>query len=173
VKRTYECQDCKDDTPSVSRICSDCRVRRRRKRNRDRIRECNIEAPSAVFITGLSEPQALRVIHWLSGRRDLLEQLEGNRTRIRSRCGKYGIKVGHWMLMLVEQHGRCGICRRSIPPLVFHVDHDHETGVVRGLLCPQCNYGLGQLGIDGAGAMGRIDDIRAYITKSVRLASRR
>jgi hypothetical protein len=172
-QRSYACRDCQDDTPSVSRICADCRLRRRKKRNREMLKACNIDAPSAVFVSGLTEPQALRVIHWLSGRRELLEQIEGNRICIRNRCSTYGIKVGHWMLMLVEQHGLCGICRRDLPPLLYHVDHDHETGVVRGLLCPQCNYGLGQLGIDGAGAMSRIDDVRGYITKSVRLVTRR
>lgn len=46
-----------------------------------------------------------------------------------------------------EQNGCCKICSRKFKQGVSaHVDHDHDTGEVRGLLCMNCNTGIGKLG---------------------------
>ncbi len=47
--------------------------------------------------------------------------------------------------MLAAQHGVCAICQTA--PAI-HVDHDHRTGQIRGLLCFRCNAALGQLADD-------------------------
>ena len=44
--------------------------------------------------------------------------------------------------MLESQGGVCAICRTAEP---IHVDHDHATGAVRGLLRFRCNAAIGQL----------------------------
>ncbi|RII18757.1 Recombination endonuclease VII [Streptomyces sp. YIM 130001] len=54
---------------------------------------------------------------------------------------KYGLKPEELEALLAEQHGVCCICL-SAP--AEHVDHDHETGRVRGMLCFSCNAALGQ-----------------------------
>lgn len=59
----------------------------------------------------------------------------------------YGLPYGSYDRMLAEQEGGCAICRTTVPVGKygrFHVDHNHETGIVRGLLCTNCNTGLGQ-----------------------------
>lgn len=62
---------------------------------------------------------------------------------------KYGITPEDYDQLLRSQDGRCAICGSSEPgmahmvvPLV--VDHNHDTNEIRGLLCVQCNAGLGQ-----------------------------
>lgn len=59
-----------------------------------------------------------------------------------NRYARYGITKETYDKMLVDQGGVCAICKNT--PNVWHIDHDHFIGVVRGLLCPKCNKGLGQ-----------------------------
>lgn len=50
--------------------------------------------------------------------------------------------------MLSSQNGRCAICQSEDPKhkgSFFCVDHDHETGAVRALLCSPCNTRIGLL----------------------------
>lgn len=49
-----------------------------------------------------------------------------------------------WQQMLLEQGALCAICRRH--GWEYVIDHNHETGQVRGLLCHGCNTALGILG---------------------------
>jgi hypothetical protein len=62
---------------------------------------------------------------------------------------RYGVSADEVAEMVRQQGGTCAICR--IKPAV-HVDHDHATGRVRGILCFACNRGLGKVG-DGAGVL--------------------
>lgn len=61
-----------------------------------------------------------------------------NRTRIKRR---YGLTVDEVEQMRISQSGACAICGRG--DLQLAVDHCHETGNVRGLLCLPCNGSLG------------------------------
>ncbi len=66
-------------------------------------------------------------------------------TRCRSHLleKRYGITVEQYEQMDREQGGLCKICRRPPGKKRLHVDHDHKTGDVRGLLCSNCNRVLG------------------------------
>lgn len=52
----------------------------------------------------------------------------------------YAITAGEYWAILEEQDGRCYICRRATgASKALSVDHDHKTGMVRGILCSPCN----------------------------------
>lgn len=66
---------------------------------------------------------------------------------------KYNITKDFFDLMFNDQQGKCAICKNPETALHkqsgkvrrLHVDHDHKTGKVRGLLCTRCNMALGYL----------------------------
>ena len=59
--------------------------------------------------------------------------------------GRYGIGAADVDAMIATQGGLCALCRTRP---ATQVDHDHETGAVRGILCLLCNAGLGAFGDD-------------------------
>lgn len=68
-----------------------------------------------------------------------------------------GVTAEWYEATLMEQGGVCAICKRPESKIssgggikLLAVDHDHATGLPRGLLCQQCNIGLGALRDDPA-----------------------
>ncbi len=57
---------------------------------------------------------------------------------------KYDITLEEYDEMLERQEGQCKVCK-EIPTKYLTVDHCHETGRIRGLLCRSCNLALGFL----------------------------
>jgi len=79
---------------------------------------------------------------------------------------KYGIGMQEYHAMHAAQGGRCAICAADKTggrggPSLFHVDHCHATGKVRGLLCNACNRMIG-LGKDDPAVLRAGAD---YLTK--------
>lgn len=75
-------------------------------------------------------------------RRNSIEAVK-HRDCWRKRRAKYGITEAAYNALLHCQGHVCAICGKV--PRVFHVDHDHVTKRVRGLLCFRCNVFLGLL----------------------------
>jgi Recombination endonuclease VII len=64
---------------------------------------------------------------------------------LQARLNKYGLSLERYLDLLKEQNNRCAICEtkpRSFDGTLV-IDHCHKTSKVRGLLCNQCNSGLG------------------------------
>jgi hypothetical protein len=75
------------------------------------------------------------------------------RSNTKTKLKKYGITPEDFGRMVREQDGKCPICQQKLGgpsrgarhPVV---DHCHESGLVRGILCNKCNRGLGLFGDD-------------------------
>jgi hypothetical protein len=72
---------------------------------------------------------------------------------------RYGIGQTDYDRILAEQGGLCAGCHKVAPA---HVDHDHATGKVRGLLCFNCNQALGNLRDD----LQVIDSLGTYLSRN-------
>jgi hypothetical protein len=118
---------------------------------------CNLAAKHARYVANPG-PDKARAQRWRDENPDRYAE---NQRRHRESGGKkiadrkshlkrkYGMTLEDYDRMLEAQGGACAICGR--PPredIALHVDHDHETGLVRGLLCFPCNNTLGDFGDD-------------------------
>lgn len=79
--------------------------------------------------------------HYANNREKIRDRQVGVRLKAR-----YGITLEDYEALLVKQNGVCAICEEECKTGErLSVDHDHETGAVRGLLCRACNFRLGQI----------------------------
>ena len=73
------------------------------------------------------------------------------RTGRSARKRKYAIAAVEYNDPLLKQNGRCAICKRlPYTKKGLVVDHCHQTGAIRGILCSRCNSALGHLDDDPA-----------------------
>lgn len=57
----------------------------------------------------------------------------------------YGLTEEQYENMVEEHNGVCAICQEPPAKTALHVDHNHITGDIRGLLCRECNLAIGHL----------------------------
>lgn len=82
---------------------------------------------------------------FLTYQREYNKRNKPQRRAVQRNCkliAQYGITSAQYDEMLEAQGGVCAICRTDTPGAkkkFFHVDHCHDTGEVRGLLCMSCN----------------------------------
>ena len=116
-----------------------------------RCRECNNEARRRSHARQMADPAKRAYIN------------AGQRKRRRKRL--YGVDQAVYNSMLEKQGGCCAICGSTEVNSVasvhseFFVDHDHKTGAVRGLLCHNCNVGLGNF----QDSVGNLEKAIAYL----------
>lgn len=103
---------------------------------------------SNTTVWAKANPEKMMVIKERRKAKDAADPTHSARMRDRALQRKYGITQKDYDLMFSKQKGRCAICHRPPGDTPLHVDHCHTTGVVRGLLCHQCNWYLGTIEAD-------------------------
>jgi hypothetical protein len=168
-------------TDSVTKPCPKCHQIKpaedfaRNKRKKDG-RSSNCKACCAAWFREYKKTAKGRATHsrsvanWLrspTGRatNKLYRQTEKakatrNKRERRQRWAKYGLTEETYDLMVAEQGGKCKLCGRVPRRLV--IDHCHETGAFRGIICDRCNVSIGKLG-DTARSLSRVVD---YLCRS-------
>lgn len=80
----------------------------------------------------------------MNGRRTSQKQAAYDAARKSRYRKKYGVEVGYYDELLAVQSGTCAICREAgnsdTCKELFDIDHNHRTGLARGLLCNRCNH---------------------------------
>jgi hypothetical protein len=140
MKYCYKCKETKDESCFGSNkakkgglhdVCKPCAVnhiRDQREKNGDsRKRKYWADAEYRESVKTKVRDAARKNPEWK------------HRTRLR----KYGLTEEKYATMQDEQQGLCAICRNKMEKVC--IDHDHRTGCVRGLLCVNCNSGIGYL----------------------------
>lgn len=156
--------------------CSKCRARKARdafysKKNGDPQSQCKAcyredhrreyvpksggtDEPRECAVCGATyQPKTRRPSVYCSRECGQQDRKESGRERNAYLLRTYGITADDYDQMLIEQGGGCALCGVKPDELTagrfrtyLHVDHDHETNAVRGLLCPDHNLLLGRFG---------------------------
>ena len=132
---------------SIEKKCSGCKETKprsefhRAKRTFDnlqtRCKECSRAQSRQQYLRVGRPDNAARSRAWRAANPRLAKDYKLKST--------YGVPLGWYDATLAKQNGRCAICTTtdSGGRGDFHLDHCHDTGSVRGLLCSNCNVGIG------------------------------
>jgi len=75
-------------------------------------------------------------------------------------------KTEQWVakreLLLSQQENKCGLCFTELNKTTTVLDHDHQTGKIRAVLCRRCNIGLGYFQDDLAKLQAAVDYVKRY-----------
>lgn len=106
--------------------------------------KCKQDKPNSEFHRYISSADGLTSSckDCRNSRQTELQRMVDKETKFKHQIKRYGITVKDFQDLLAKQGGACAICHR-IPDKKLCVDHCHQTKLVRGLLCRECNRGLG------------------------------
>ena len=175
-----------DNTRSYCKVCSNVATTEWRKRYNQRLGRISVESKECS--TCKSTKAAGEFSH-KSGTRDGLQPECKSCAKVRNHNKRkkrlaenvdyeverhlqraFGMSLKEYREMEEEQNHCCAICgttnpgtrkRNGASQSRFCVDHDHETGEIRGLLCTNCNRGIGLLG----DTLERLEAAAAYLRK--------
>lgn len=156
--REVICIDCTEPfitTGHNARRCPPCGKRRDREHNRDyraknrdrlaSIARARRDADPAAFRAAVKQRNEARGEAYVEYHREW-RRVNRDRLRIQRQARQYGLSVDELVSLFAVQKNQCPVCDESISlDEKYDVDHCHSTGVVRGVLHPLCNRGMGLL----------------------------
>ena len=79
---------------------------------------------------------------------------------------RYGLDEKAYASLFLEQEGKCKVCKNTLEykSKSTHIDHNHETLEVRGLLCHGCNTAIGLLREDKGTILSLLDYLFGEVT---------
>jgi Recombination endonuclease VII len=138
-----------------SGACNQCRVglnrEERKKAPRDRSK---VNAAAKKYNEANREKVLANALKWRQGNKD--------KTRAHRYKSEYGVTLVEYEQLLRQQGGNCACCGCSGNPdgKRMAIDHCHQTGKIRGILCRKCNAGIGMLGDNIEGLLQAINYLR-------------
>lgn len=154
----YTDKNARDQRKSECKVCTKKLTRAYEVSHKD---EVNARARRRYAVVGNTEPKRAASRKWRKGNPEALK-LSSRNTKLKL---KYGVTRRQLDDIYAHQRGECAVCRRQISwdstekNTKPHIDHCHETGVVRGLLCLTCNTGIGMLG----DSVSLLDAAKSYL----------
>lgn len=120
----------------MKKICSICKVEKD-------LSEFNKHKGRKFNVAGRCR-QCQSIYHkkWYENNKTVMKE----KFRKSSYFSRYNTTIEYYNQLLKKQNNSCAIChtKKCTTNKRFAIDHNHKTGVIRGLLCSECNTGLGK-----------------------------
>lgn len=154
-------------TPSPKTLCPACAERKRawKKGDTGRIRTARGAYREAGLCTECGADRSAGYVTCVDCREKRTTVAFRQRAAARQRRINTGVTAEQYAALLKTQDSRCAICGVAAPDAprkTLCADHDHATGMPRGLLCIRCNSGLGLLRDDEHLLSKAIDYLRSH-----------
>lgn len=156
------------------KTCSKCGVTKpiteyhyKRGQTQNRCRTCRSEYQKQHYIKNRERERGVRKAWYEANKSKVCQQLKEQyrenpeKFMLARKLRKYGLSRESYYEMLASQKNSCAICETKFVSTPS-VDHCHSTQKVRGLLCSQCNTGLGLLKEDPAIFKSAVAYLRKY-----------
>jgi hypothetical protein len=120
----------------MKKLCCDCNTEKD-------ISEFNKQPDRKYGVAGrCRECQSIYHKQWYTKNKERMKE----RFRRNNYFSRYNITIADYEKLLEKQNNSCAICysKTGSANKRLAVDHNHQTGIIRGLLCDECNTGLGK-----------------------------
>lgn len=144
------------------KTCSKCGIEQplseyhyKRGKTQNRCKACRSEYQKAHYLANRERERAIRKAWYEDNKSRVSIKGKADRSanpekfKLGRRLKKYGLTKGEYLEKIAIQNNKCEICDKPFTETPY-IDHCHDSGALRGLLCSSCNTGFGLLKEDVA-----------------------